>query len=52
MEELKVHIWHVMLREFKNNKGITETAKKICNIEVLKNYHLTSTSPNLQSATT
>ena len=28
MEELKVHIQHVMLWEFKNNKNTTETAKK------------------------
>ena len=32
MEELKVHIWHVMLWEFKNNKNATETAKKISSI--------------------
>ena len=27
MEELKVNIWHMMFREFKNNKNATETAK-------------------------
>ena len=33
MEELKVHIWHVILWEFKNNKNTTtETAKKICSV--------------------
>ena len=31
MEELKVHIRHVMW-EFKNNKNVTETAKKISNV--------------------
>ena len=29
MEELKMHIRHVMFREFKNNKNATETAKII-----------------------
>ena len=29
MEKLKVHIRHVMLWEFKNNKNATETAQKI-----------------------
>ena len=28
MEELKVHIWHVMVWEFKNNKNAAETAWK------------------------
>ena len=28
MEELKVHIQHIVLWEFKNNKNATETAKK------------------------
>ena len=32
MEELKVHIWHVMLWEFKNNKNAAETAKKISSV--------------------
>ena len=32
MEELKVHIWHVMLWKFNNNKNASETAKKICSI--------------------
>ena len=32
MEDLKVHIRHVMLWEFKNNKNATETAKKICSV--------------------
>ena len=32
MDELKVHIRHVMLWEFKNKKNATETAKKICNV--------------------
>ena len=32
MEELKVHIQHVMLWEFKNNKNATRTAKKICSV--------------------
>ena len=30
MEELKVHIWNVILFEFKNYKNVKETAKKIC----------------------
>ena len=29
MEELKVHIQHIILWKFKNNKNNTETAKKI-----------------------
>ena len=29
MEEMREHIWHVMLWEFKNNKTTQETAKKI-----------------------
>ena len=29
MKELKVHIVHVILLEFKNYKNATETAKKI-----------------------
>ena len=32
MEELKVHIQHVILWEFKNIKNITETAKEICSV--------------------
>ena len=32
MEELKVHIQHVMLWEFKNNGNATEKAKKICSV--------------------
>ena len=28
----KVHIWHVILWEFKNNKNAIETAKKICSV--------------------
>ena len=32
MEELKVHIRHVMLWKFKNNKNTTETAKKIMSV--------------------
>ena len=32
MEELKVHIRHVMLWRFKNNKNTTETAKKILSV--------------------
>ena len=28
-EELKVHIWHLMLWEFRNLKNTTKTAKKI-----------------------
>ena len=31
LEELKVHMWHVMLK-FKNYKNATETAQKICNV--------------------
>ena len=31
-DELKVHIWHLLLREFKNNKNAKETAKKICSV--------------------
>ena len=27
-----MHIWHVMVLEFKNNKNATETAKKICSL--------------------
>ena len=30
MEEVKVHFWHVILWEFKNNKSTVVTAKKIC----------------------
>ena len=30
MKELEVHFWHVILWQFKNNKNIIETAKKIC----------------------
>ena len=30
MGELKVHIQHVMLLEFKTNKNATEIIKKIC----------------------
>ena len=29
MEDLKVHVWHVMFWEIKNNKSAAETAKKI-----------------------
>ena len=32
MEELKVHIWHVILWEFKNNKNVIETATKISSV--------------------
>ena len=32
MEELKVHIRHIMLREFKNNINATETFKKISSV--------------------
>ena len=32
MEELKVHIRHVMSWEFKNNKNAIESAKKICSV--------------------
>ena len=32
MKELKVHIPHVILWEFKNYKNATETAKKICSV--------------------
>ena len=32
MDEQKVHIWHVMLWEFKNNKNTAETAKKISSV--------------------
>ena len=32
MEELKVHIKHVMLWVLKNNKNLTETAKKISSV--------------------
>ena len=32
MEELKVRIRHVMLREIKNNKNPTETVKIICSV--------------------
>ena len=32
MEELNVHIWHVMFWEFYNNKNVIETAKKIGSI--------------------
>ena len=32
MEELKVHIGHVMSWEFKNNKNTTETAKKMFSV--------------------
>ena len=32
MKELKVHIWHVMLWEFKDIKNATETAKNICSV--------------------
>ena len=32
MEEVKVHIQHVMLWEFKNNKNTIETTKKISSV--------------------
>ena len=32
MDELKVHIWLVMLRKIKNNKNATKTAKKISSV--------------------
>ena len=32
MEELKVYIRHVMLKEFKNDKYTTETAVKIFSV--------------------
>ena len=32
MEGLKVHIWHVMLKEFKINKNATEKVKNICSV--------------------
>ena len=32
MKEVKVHIWHVMLWEFKNNNNTTETVKKVCSV--------------------
>ena len=43
MEELKVHIRHVMLWEFKNNKNATETAQNICKF-IPKVSLLTTTS--------
>ena len=30
MDELIVHIWHVILWEFKNKDNVTKTANKIC----------------------
>ena len=41
MEKLKVHIQHVMLLEFENNKNATETFKRICSfydLAVFTNY--------------
>ena len=38
MGELKVHIWQVMLWEFKNNKNTIETAEK----NVVYTAHVTS----------
>ena len=32
MKELKVHIWLVMLWEFKNNKNATESKKKVFSV--------------------
>ena len=32
MRELKVHIQHLMLREFKSHTDTTETAKKISSV--------------------
>ena len=32
MDELKVHICHVMLWEFTNNKKAAETVRKICSV--------------------
>ena len=32
MDERKVHIRHVILWEFKNNKNATETTKKVSNV--------------------
>ena len=32
IDEVKVHIWRVILWEFKNNKNATETAKKIFSV--------------------
>ena len=32
MEELKLHIWHVMVWEFKNNKNAIEIVKKILSV--------------------
>ena len=32
MEELKVHIQHVILWDFKNNESPSEIAKKICSV--------------------
>ena len=32
MEELNMHIWHILLWEFKNNKNAAETAEKISSV--------------------
>ena len=39
MAELKVHNWHVMW-EFKNNKNVSESAKKICCQGLITDYQV------------
>ena len=35
MEDIKVYIRYAMLKQFKNNKNVTEIAKEICIVSLL-----------------